>query len=72
MCSTVLRRRKLVHYNSSQVEGNRCYTAHVFRRGLVLNCSRDKGVRAVMYSKEQKWCCTKFTGAQLAISSSEI
>ena len=52
-----------MHYYSSQVEGNRCSTAHVFRRGgLVLNCSRDKGVRALMYSRERKWCCTKFTG----------
>ena len=61
-CSTVLSRRKLVHYYSTQVEGNRSSTAHLFmRRGLVLNCSRDKGVRAVMYSREREWCWTKFT-----------
>ena len=42
-----------MHFYGSLVEGNRCSTAHVFRRrGLVLNCSRDKGVRAVMCTLE--------------------
>ena len=60
-CSTVLRRRRLVNY-CSQEEGNLCSTAHVFkRRGLVLYCFREKGDGAVLYSREKKWCCTKFT-----------
>ena len=43
------RRRKLVHYNSPQGDGNWCSTAHVFRRRkLVLYYSREKGNGAVL------------------------
>ena len=59
-CSQEKQTGALLQFSSRK---NRCSTAHAFRiGGLVLNCSRDKGVRAVMYSRERKWCCTKFTG----------